>query len=1083
MSKYVLGLDLGPSSVGWAAIRVNDNGDFDGFMDLPDKTPEGKPKTIPAIGVRVFPAGVDNFGQGQKEAPRNQKRRESRGMRRRLRRARGRRQRVLRLLQENGLAPTDKEAVNNLQKLDPYELRAKGVTDKLTVDEFSRIVLHIAKRRGFKSNRKGENKDDDRGKVKEGMGRLATEMGDKTLGQFWHQKLQEDRLKGIRNKGNYQWVAQRGQYREEFRRIWDWQRRMDGTIFTDDLKKRFEKLLFEQIPFELSKSKKRKVIGKCTLLQREQRCSLSERMAQEFRLRQKVNDLRVNGVELDLNQKNTLTDSLMYKKNSEIAGVRKILKLADSDVLNFEYEGSLTIPGNAIDYQLAQNKLFGKAWKKLPEETKEKIWQDILQYMKRPDLETEAQSEAEAKAFGEELEKKYSIELEQPENIRTISLPDGHVRYSKKALEWIVPKMREGMGLYQAIESVAKEAGFKQTWRVQKHLPQPDREHGVEITNPTVRTTLYEVRKVVNALIRDLGKPERIMIELPREFKADKKHRQEIIQGQTENRQIWEDCENRIREHRGWGAEVQVGAQDRIKYRLWEEQGHYCPYCGNKISISELLGGDRETDIDHILPYSMSLDNSMNNRVVCHSKCNQDKGQNTPISWLGKDSPRWQKIETALEAERFGDNVRKWERFFVLNVEISEKYTPTRLLQETSYIGREVCKYLQRLYRPEVAKDCIGTTKGVITAELRNVWELNPILREGEVGPKNRGDLRHHAIDAAITAVTTPKLLNNITRVLKEHWPQRPYQISGIPKPWINFGKDLAKAVMQVRISHHPQRKIQGALHEETNYSKENNGPHTGKYITRKALAKISKDEIDRICDEKIKELAKDRLLEFNGDVKKAFGENPLSFPNQKENAIIIKRVRLWKTSDTMFEIRNNDEEENGVWVKPDTNHHVEIFTFKGKKGREFVCYVYSMWEIAKRIAEAAKYKRKTGQLTKNLIIVGRHPDQKYAEAQFYMSLAVGDIVSMKNKDGQQVYTKITSISGKSDSPRKIEMDFKEIHVGDVQDLSKDEQRKIRQKVRIQSLSDFSKRNVRKLEADALGRFRWAEKKYWGQVD
>ena len=115
--KYVLGLDLGPSSVGWAAIRLDERERFAGIAELEDKTAEGRAVRIPAIGVRVFPAGVDNFGQGEKqESPRNKKRRESRGMRRRLRRGRGRRKRVLAKLQEHGLAPREAGELAEVQQ-------------------------------------------------------------------------------------------------------------------------------------------------------------------------------------------------------------------------------------------------------------------------------------------------------------------------------------------------------------------------------------------------------------------------------------------------------------------------------------------------------------------------------------------------------------------------------------------------------------------------------------------------------------------------------------------------------------------------------------------------------------------------------------------------------------------------------------------------------------------------------------------------------------------------------------------------------------------------------------------------------
>ena len=78
MSKLILGLDLGPNSIGWALVS-----------DDPDNPAESK---LVDLGVRVFPEGVDNFDTS-KETSRNESRRIARGMRRQIRRrARRRRQ-------------------------------------------------------------------------------------------------------------------------------------------------------------------------------------------------------------------------------------------------------------------------------------------------------------------------------------------------------------------------------------------------------------------------------------------------------------------------------------------------------------------------------------------------------------------------------------------------------------------------------------------------------------------------------------------------------------------------------------------------------------------------------------------------------------------------------------------------------------------------------------------------------------------------------------------------------------------------------------------------------------------------------
>ena len=139
MGERVLGLDLGPNSVGWALI--NDFGE------------ESKESKIVALGVRVFPEGVDKF-DSSKEVSRNESRRVARGMRRQTARRVRRRKYLQQGLIEAGLFPSDADAMKNLYLLDPYALRAKAVSEKLSPHELGRVFLHLGQRRGFKSNPK-----------------------------------------------------------------------------------------------------------------------------------------------------------------------------------------------------------------------------------------------------------------------------------------------------------------------------------------------------------------------------------------------------------------------------------------------------------------------------------------------------------------------------------------------------------------------------------------------------------------------------------------------------------------------------------------------------------------------------------------------------------------------------------------------------------------------------------------------------------------------------------------------------------------------------------------------------------------
>ena len=188
-----LGLDLGPNSIGWALL------DSDRIIDL---------------GVRIFPEGVDNFDT-KKEKPRNEDRRMARTMRRQTRRRAQRKRRLRQTLVTLGLFPDGLDEQQALYQLDPYELRARAIQEKISLHALGRVLLQLNQRRGFKSNRKSERKDSEvQGMLAEIEG-LAKELNGRTLGQYIHEQHQADPLK--RTRGIH---TQRAMLMEEFDRIW-----------------------------------------------------------------------------------------------------------------------------------------------------------------------------------------------------------------------------------------------------------------------------------------------------------------------------------------------------------------------------------------------------------------------------------------------------------------------------------------------------------------------------------------------------------------------------------------------------------------------------------------------------------------------------------------------------------------------------------------------------------------------------------------------------------------------------------------------------------------------------------------------
>ena len=151
--RYRLALDLGSTSLGWAMLRLG-----------PDNT-----------AVAVIKAGVRIFSDGRNPKDGSSlavTRRDARAMRRRRDRLLKRKARMMRTLVEHGFFPPDGKARKALELLNPYALRAKGLDEALKPEEFARALFHINQRRGFKSNRKTDKKDNDSGALKSAIKRL-----------------------------------------------------------------------------------------------------------------------------------------------------------------------------------------------------------------------------------------------------------------------------------------------------------------------------------------------------------------------------------------------------------------------------------------------------------------------------------------------------------------------------------------------------------------------------------------------------------------------------------------------------------------------------------------------------------------------------------------------------------------------------------------------------------------------------------------------------------------------------------------------------------------------------------------------
>ncbi|MFK4998381.1 type II CRISPR RNA-guided endonuclease Cas9 [Bacillus sp. N9] len=80
--------------------------------------------------------------------------------------------------------------------------------------------------------------------------------------------------------------------------------------------------------------------------------------------------------------------------------------------------------------------------------------------------------------------------------------------------------------------------------------------------------------------------------------------------------------------------ELKLSSKQHLALKLWDSQDGKCIYSGRGISIHEIVSNPTLFEIDHILPISLSFDDSQANKVLCYHEENQKKGQRTPFQYM-----------------------------------------------------------------------------------------------------------------------------------------------------------------------------------------------------------------------------------------------------------------------------------------------------------------------------------------------------------------------------------------------------------------------------------------------------------------
>ena len=961
--NYILGLDIGIASVGWAMVEIDE---------------EENPIRLIDLGVRVFErAEVPKTGDSLAAA-----RRLARSVRRLTRRRAHRLLRARRLLKREGVLQAADFDENGLIKSlpnTPWQLRAAALDRKLTPLEWSAVLLHLIKHRGYLSQRKneGETADKELGALLKGVAdnAHALQTGDfRTPAELALNKFEKESGHIRNQRGDYSHTFSRKDLQAELNLLFEKQKEFGNPHISDGLKEDIETLLMTQRP-ALSGDAVQKMLGHCTFEPTEPKAAKNTYTAERFVWLTKLNNLRIleQGSERPLTdtERATLMDEPYRKSKLTYAQARKLLGLEDTAF----FKGLRYGKDNAEASTLMEMKAYHAISRSLE---KEGLKDKKSPLNLSPELQDEIGTAFSLFKTDEDITGRLKDRV-QPEILEALLKHisfDKFVQISLKALRQIVPLMEQG-------------DDYDTAWRKVYPPPQPVNKEPVlppiladEIRNPVVLRALSQARKVINAVVRRYGSPARIHIETAREVGKSFKDRKEIEKRQEENRKDREKAAAEFQEYfPNFVGEPK--SKDILKLRLYRQQNCKCLYSGKEIDLSR-LNEKGYVEIDHALPFSRTWDDSFNNKVLVLGSENQNKGNQTPYEYFnGKDNSReWQEFKARVETSRFPRS--KKQR--ILLQKFDEDGFKERNMNDTRYVNRFLCQFVtDHMQLTGKGKRRVFASNGQITNLLRGFWGLRKVRAEND---------RHHALDAVVVACSTVAMQQKITyfvhykemnafdgKTIDKETGEVLHQKTHFPQPWEFFAQEVMirvfgkpdgkpefeeadtpeklRALLAEKLSSRPEavheyvtplfvsrapnRKMSGQGHMETVKSAKR--LDEGISVLRVPLTQLKLKDLEKMVNRerepKLYEALKVRLEAHKDDPAKAFAEPFYKYDKAGNRTQQVKAVRVEQVQKTGVWVRNhNGIADNATMVR------VDVFE---KGGKYYLVPIYS-WQVAKGI-------------------------------------------------------------------------------------------------------------------------------------
>lgn len=986
--QTTIGLDIGIASVGWAVI--ND-------------------KQIINLGVRAFDKAEDEKGNAY-----GTQWRELKVARRRIHRKVTRLKKLRRALHAAGVVPSQNTThfkTPHLKRkeqnaLSPWGLRSAGLDRLLLPSEWARALYHIVKHRGFLSTRKAErvavdNPDkqtDPNKKEKQGLlaGVARTEgylkpnvqgaVMYRTIGEMSvkHPEFQKNK----RNKaGSYVNSVSRLLLKDELVALFKAQREKGNPAAGEALEAQVIHLLMFQEP-ALSGAALINMLGHCTFEKQCKRAAKFSYSAERFVWLSKLNNLKIsqNGVQRFLSPDERhaaqslpyLLATVNYKQLREhlvkTCGFPKDWREASFNGLSYrsvikrDKAGSFkadTAPEDVEkDTKLAELKGWHQLRKLFEKAEQAGAWQAISSNATLYDAvatiltmhKTDDEMRPALAALG--------LQADVVEELLSVDFSQ-FVMLSLEAIGKLMPHLEQGLRYDEACTATGyKHSEVRDTSRKTKYLAKLGYS---DVRNPVVYRALNQSRKVLNALIAHYGSPAYIHVEMARDLSKPFDERREITKKQDEFKQDKARATARFIErfHR------EPRRDELLKMRLYEEQQGQCAYtdinADNKGFDLDRLTEIGYAEIDHILPYARSFDDSMNNKVLVFKKENQNKGNRTPFEYMGNDanSERWRGFVAWVHSQK---NIRKAKRDRLLRTSFSKEEAEgfkERNLNDTRWITKLFASRLRDTLQfaqlpQQTGKEIrVLTPSGGFTSFLRTRWGL--------IKDRAASDL-HHALDACVIAAASHSLIKRVSDYNRGNFVQlqdgksvdlstgeilddyrQEAMSKHFPQPWAHFREEIElrlkpnpaelllgiyspEFIAQLKpvfVSRAVKRLSGGAVHQDTIRSvKEYLGLQTSavkcklKDLKLKDLPNIVGSHDPRNAP--MIAALKARLEAFGDNGLKAFAQ-PFYKPDKEGNdTVLVRSIKLKDVQKGGVPVRGGVADQASMW-------RVDVFCKAGK--------------------------------------------------------------------------------------------------------------------------------------------------------